>query len=124
MIDAQLRKAWRFYIEHAGWVVGRRAQGALDLARAERTLQESDDWRVRWEPEYDDCGCYCDPNNEEYPLCAYHDGEEHTFEVALLERRCCKCGSWEVAQALGGIIDADVNNYRRVIEAELMSEEV
>lgn len=41
MTTAERVEAYRFMREHAGYVVGMRAQGALDLARAEQLLQRA-----------------------------------------------------------------------------------
>lgn len=49
------RKAYRFFYDNAGWIVGRRAEGALELARAERWAADNG-LGFSWEPDYDDCG--------------------------------------------------------------------
>jgi len=43
MITTELRSAFRFFSEHAGYIVGKHAKGALDLARAEQLLRRAED---------------------------------------------------------------------------------
>ena len=46
----ELRRAFQFFLEHAGGVVGQAAIGALHLARAELEAQDRG-WHFKWEPE-------------------------------------------------------------------------
>lgn len=45
-MDARLRNAYTFHKEHGGWIVGRRAEGALESARAELVLSDAVDLGV------------------------------------------------------------------------------
>lgn len=51
MTTATLR-AYRFFFEHAGYIVGQRAQCALGLARAEQYARDND-WEAEWIPDDD-----------------------------------------------------------------------
>jgi hypothetical protein len=109
------RSAFEFFHEHAGYIVGRRAIGAAELARAEAWLNEQDDLEVVWK-------------DDPYPdLSWLPDGETvQTVEVCRIEREpyachCCGQTVQEVLTSLSGITDAD-DNYRRVVAAELAAE--
>lgn len=112
-VTAEFRKAFRFFLDHAGYVVGQRALGALELARAERALKRSS-LRVRWESDPDawyhvrDCEGL-DPK------------ADHEVEIASIVLPCSEhssgCKHDNTLDSLGGIIDAD-SKYRRLIEAE------
>ena len=99
------RKRYQFFKANAGYVVGRRAESALELARAEaKALQLS--WRADWEAE----GlCDCAPGNEESGC----DGND-CQQVLLLDANNNVLGS------LGCICEPSAA-YRRVVEAELAS---
>jgi len=96
----EMRRRYDFFKEHAGYVVGRRAAGALDLARAE-DYASAHGWYTTWEPDAD--GDPSSPDVREIEVAVLHDEDG------------------EVLAALGGIEDAD-HNYRRVVEAELAQE--
>lgn len=119
----KLREAWQFFHEHAGYVVGRRAIGAMSLARAEALFEDADAAglaRIRWEDDP-----YADASWLEQPEFAreleqYRDGDM-SCESALLEVREDEDEPWQCVGSLGGIFDAD-DDYRRVVNAELASE--
>jgi hypothetical protein len=108
-------RAFRFFAEHAGYVVGERAKGALALARAERDASEAG---VEFVWEYDDDADYSWMNEEEA-------AREHTVErvraVLPCDEHGIDCKHARTLGSLSGIFDADAN-YRRVIEAELALE--
>lgn len=118
---ATIQERYRFFLdEHAGYVVGRAAEGALDLARAEAWAEEMEDagrLSIRWE--YDD---------EPY------DQDIYTQEEAA---RKFDTGAWtgpygcvlrlegDVAASLWGIVfgPEELNDpYARVVAAELAAE--
>ena len=102
-------RAYLFFKENAGYIVGERAKGALRLAKAEQKVRwNDDDYRFRWENDDD----------ADYSWLPEDDTSDHVVESCVLERKCEKCGQWEHVESLWGIFDAD-DNYRRVIEAEL-----
>lgn len=105
-ISPKLRKAYDFFKEHAGYVVGRRGMGALELARAEAYADEHG-WEAIWED---------DP--EEWLLDV--ERPEEVLTCVLRDENGVVIGS------LGGI-DMSGNtrqdrDYRRVVEAELALE--
>ena len=102
-IDPFLRLSYQFFKQNAGYVVGRRAEGALALARAERWARSTGSVRFRW---VDDINA---------------DWDAELQEGCVLERQCPECGSWTCEASLWGIVDADAD-YRRVVEAELALE--
>lgn len=125
MITNELRRRFRFFHEHAGYVVGARARGALALARAE---QWAEDEGIEFLTRDDDerAYCYCDD-----PHCKYHEGSEyerdHGWEtIGVMAVRPCPehgtdCKHAEVLGSLWGIMEPD-NTYLRVVRAELALE--
>jgi len=102
----RLVPAFRFFATHAGGVVGRNAQTALELAKAE-ALAEKAGWVVSWEPDADaDWSWMSDAEKK----------KDHDVEVATIRN-----SRGVVLGSLGGIFDAD-RNYRRVVGAELALE--
>lgn len=109
------RKAFNFFRENAGGIVGQRALGAARLARAEAWLLEQVEagrMRVRWESDDDADLSWMDEAER---------GRIHEVEGCIIESCCASCGAWTVAESLWAIVDADAD-YRRVVEAELASE--
>lgn len=99
---------YRFFRQHAGGTVGRNAETAYHLARAEEYAADRG-WRFDWEPDQD----------PDLSWCACADGKvSHSHEVLICTLRD---SAGKVLASLGGIVDAD-RNYGRVIEAELASE--
>lgn len=96
-IPPSLKRAFNFFREHAGYIVGERAVGALQLAKAERDAANNG-WRVGWEPDEDG------------------DGTGKPGYAAILYDEDGK-----VLGSLGGI-DTDRGPYARVVEAELALE--
>jgi hypothetical protein len=108
-VDPKLRKAYDFFKEHAGGVVGEAGVGALNLARAEAYAKEHD-WVFEWED---------DP--EEYQL---GDAEDEVPPEVL---NCMlRDEDGNVLASLGGIgmsgNTREDKDYGRVIEAELALE--
>ncbi len=118
-VDLDLYRRFKWFKEHAGYVVGRCADCALSLARAEQWADEQEDeglLRVRWEDD---------------PFADMIEGAREVY-CALLETRdggcACddgpfadRCNHWTVRESLGGIADPD-RDYARTIRAELASE--
>lgn len=91
---AERVEAYRFFREHAGWLVGFSAVGAVALARAEQAARERG-WACYWE--WDEA-----PADPEFPVgCVLRDDHGR------------------VLGSLWGIEDNAPPWYRRVIEAEL-----
>ncbi len=97
-------QAYRFFFENAGYCVGRRAAGALALARAEKAASERG-WSFSWEWDelpYEMGDAETEPP-EEVLVCVLKDEHGRTLEC------------------LGGIGDPS-KEYVRVVEAELALE--
>ena len=113
-MDNALKEAYLFFKENAGYVVGKCAQGALELARAERWLnQEVSAHRVQVTWMDDD---------------APWDGDAPAPTVLLgcsvrQIKGCACCGHVTIGARVGvwGIGDP-TPAYKRVVEAELASE--
>lgn len=101
----ELERRYRFFRTYAGGVVGRSAQVAIDLARAELAA-ESMGWTYTLEPEIER---YEDVYGEAPP-----EGVEYYTVVARDED-----GDW--IASLGFVDDVD-QRYFRVVAAELYSE--
>lgn len=104
-VSKALERSYRFFREHAGYVVGRSAETAWDLARAELEAT-SRGWYCEWEHDPDGMDTLGDIPPEEVSevlYCVLYDEDG------------------EVLSSLGGIVDPD-RNYARVVEAELALE--
>jgi hypothetical protein len=127
-----LRSAFQFFFSHAGYCVGSRAAGALNLARAE-AWAEDNGYTFVWEsdddPELGDHAYWCaaarrdkagyDIDGE--PIPSYSRSRECDGHEALV---CVmRDADGAVVQSLCGILDPD-RAYGRVIEAELALEEM
>ena len=120
------REAFRFFLENAGYCVGSRAQGAINLARAEadaKKLGITFEWAPEMEP-YDGAGCCEDVKRH----AQYLRNDGRTMEARWLEREHMHDAEWcaarykgETLASLGMIADAD-RTYRRVVQAELAME--
>lgn len=103
-----LIRAYRFFFEHAGYIVGQRAQCALNLARAEQCAREND-WDAEWVADEDaDLSWMSDEERS----------REHEVWGCIL-----RDAAGNVLGSLWGITDPD-NAYMRVVAAELASEAV
>lgn len=101
-----LRRAYRFFFENAGYIVGQRAVCALQLARAEEYASDND-----WEAECVDDDC---------PDLSWMSDDERELPHEVLG--CVlKDADGNVLASLWGITDPDVG-YMRVVRAELASE--
>jgi hypothetical protein len=115
-------RAYRFFFEHAGYIVGRRAECALSLAKAEQWANDQGLEFVT-KPDCDADLSFADtwPARERDEF----KRQDHEVICARLIRPCedhgTECLHAETLASLGGIVDAD-NNYLRVIRAELASE--
>jgi hypothetical protein len=135
-MDTTLIKRYRFFREHAGYVVGRSAEGALDLARAERLLSDAIDAdvaRVQWR--YDDLpyehgflsdeeiAAKFESNEWTGPFgCVIWIGDDLSDFDADSDR---DPASWTQNTSLWGIVVGPRGTgdpYCRVVEAELASE--
>jgi hypothetical protein len=98
--------AYRFFFANAGYIVGHRAECALDLARAEQHAHEND-WQAEWvADEFADLSWM--PDEEQR--------QPHEVYGCLL-----KDDNGNVLASLWGITDFD-NAYMRVVAAELAAE--
>ena len=104
-----------FFKNHAGYIVGKKALCALNLAKSE-ALAEANSNRVRFEWQYDDSG---DRGPEDW---GWPEKEIKRFwESDHYVEGCVLYIDDEPTESLWGIWDADTS-YRRVIEAELFSQ--
>ncbi len=105
MTNSMLR-AYRFFVENAGYIVGHRAECALHLARAEAYADENG-WIAEWEW-------------DEFPDLSWMSEREQTERHEVL---CCvlKDDDGNVLVSLCGIVDPDAS-YQRVVAAELSLE--
>lgn len=109
----------QFFRGHAGGVVGRATQGALDLARAEREMKKRG-WVVTWEPDQDADLSWMDDEER---------AKDHEVWGAILwdrdpvnmQARTPRERKAQQLASLWGIVDPDTK-YQRVVEAELASE--
>lgn len=119
--EKKLRRAQRFFAEHAGGVVGERAAGALALARAEAWLDENSDrvaviWEYDEEPWESDDG-YQPREVLGCMIVAFPPG----YLEGLGYGRDPRARDGEILASLWGIADPD-RNYQRVVAAELALE--
>lgn len=128
----RLHRAFRFFFKSAGYVVGRRANGALQLARAEAWADDNGycfEWHSDDDADLGDHEYWCagarrdkagfDQDGDEIP--SYRRSTEcpgHEAEYCLM-----RDPDGHVVQSLSGILDAD-GNYRRIVQAELALEEM
>lgn len=105
-INSRLRRAYRFFFEHAGYIVGERARCVLALARAEQYARDND-WDAEWLP-------------DEFADLSWMSEEERAQEHMVLG--CVlKDAEGNVLASLWGITDPTVG-YMRVVMAELSLE--
>jgi len=112
-MNATLVDAYRFFREHAGYVVGESARCALALARAEASARDAG-LRFEWEDEeesYQDVYGEPLPDDVDGPffVACYFPGEKHP-------RASLGCVTLAVARPWSR------DPYTRVVEAELASE--
>jgi len=112
MITTELRRAWNFHREHAGYATPPgRAMCALELARAELAMRELD-WEIRWDYDHD----WVTTSSLEQQ--ARLEAGETVYLVAWLED-----AAGTTLAACGGIeVESDDDPYMRVMYAELASE--
>lgn len=106
MTSPSLLRAYRFFVENAGYIVGQRALCALQLARAEHHANECD-WQAEWVG--DDCPDLSWMTDAER-------AQEHEVLGCIL-----RDADGNVLASLWGITDPD-SSYMRVVEAELALE--
>jgi hypothetical protein len=109
-VAPELRRAYEFFKEHAGYVVGERAAGALVLAKAEAEAK-SRVWLVEWEPDEDADWSWMDQPGFEDELARSHE----VYAAVLRDE------DGDILASLGGIFDPS-REYRRVVNAELVAE--
>jgi hypothetical protein len=128
-MDAELLKACRFFQEHAGYVVGQNAKGALTLARAERDARDAGVVFIWQADPYADWSFVETWDARDVKCWAQSDHEAEGCR-AVLPCSACVASGWNDAEncrhatelaSLWSIIDAGPA-YRRVIEAELAAE--
>lgn len=129
------RKAFQFFLERSGYVVGKRAIGALALARAERQAQERGIkfvWEWDDDPDLGDHGYWCATERKRLAQAEGRPvdnppvrGWAHRHSESVCDHEVLYCSArspdGKILAGLGGIIDPD-RDYRRVIEAELAVE--
>jgi hypothetical protein len=111
---ADRRRAFQFFMKESGYVVGKRAQGSLDLARAEAYALDHG-WTTEWVG--DDSGSDALGDHEYWCSNAKRgkcDGH-YVFGCVLNDN------NGEHLASLWGIIEPS-SAYERVVEAELASE--
>ena len=126
-VSRDLLRRYRFFVRHAGGIVGECAKGALALARAEQWAE--DQYLIfKTQPDDQHAYCYCDD-----PKCKYHEGSTHTWEtVGVVLKDPCQqcvdekvdpsdCRHSEILGSLWGIMDPS-EDYLRVVRAELALE--
>ena len=109
-MTTQLKSAYFFFKANAGYCVGRKAQGALALAKAEQAAKDAG-CTYKWQDDSD-----CDWSFVETWAQKDQDAfakQEHFAEICSL-----LSADGETLDVLCGITDAN-RSYRRVIEAEL-----
>ena len=114
-MNKSLRKAYKFFVDNAGYVVGRHAMGALRLARAEQIAEHEAD-RIKFIWSIDE---WCDRGPIDWGW-----SENDIVRWNRTDHECLSCAltiDGNVEASLSGIWDADAH-YRRVIEAELLDE--
>ncbi len=107
MIDRDLLKSFKFFKANGGYIEGRRAECALQLARAEREAS-AEGLRFCWQDDSID-----DPHYRDFD----DDTRPNTYEIVFVYGP----DSEDVLASLGAVIDA-TEDYRRVVEAELAIE--
>lgn len=105
-MTTSMLRAYRFFFEHAGYIVGERALCALNLARAELYSREND-WQTDWVADDDADLSWMSEEEQRQP---------HEVLGCILRDAC-----GNVLGSLWGITDPD-NAYMRVVAAELASE--
>lgn len=101
-----------FFREHAGYCVGRRILGAMELADAEIAAEQA---RIRFEWHWDDDADWSWMDQECFAKAKLREQEHEVFYCLALD------DDGECLASLGSIFDPS-NEYRRVIEAELAQE--
>ncbi len=101
-------RAYRFFFEHAGYIVGHRAECALNLARAEQYARDNE-WDAEWVADDDADLSWMSDEEQRQP---------HDVLGCIL-----RDADGNVLGSLWGITDPD-NDYMRVVAAELASEEM
>lgn len=112
-------KSFRFFFENAGYVVGKRALGALRLMRAEQWAKENGytwEWSHDIDPDLSFLPCNCE-NEKDPRRCERHSREYEVLGCVLYNE------NREHRQSLWGIVDPDWS-YRRLVQAELALEEM
>jgi hypothetical protein len=127
-MDAQTLKAFRFMREHAGYVVGLRAESALQLARAEALLARAKDAGVASVEWVDDDEPYDTDVFTDEEIAAKFESNEWTGPFgcvlkigdarASIDEPESWASLWGIVVGQAGIGDP----YCRVVEAELALE--
>ena len=128
-MDRQLVEAFRFFHEHAGYVVGERAVCALRLARAEMRAKELG-LKVTWDDEDLPWDGDCEAPKIHARATVLHpdhadaDTSDLSVRFPFFDRKDGSRGRTPtVLAALGSIgLDSWRDSYVRVVEAELFSE--
>ena len=119
-MTADLSERWRFFLAHAGYVVGRRAAGALELARAEEVLDRAECLDVASFDLLDDDFPY-DPGD----VCTEEEAREKFESNEWTGPYVATVAIGDERASLAGIVvgpAAQDDPYIRVVRAELASE--
>lgn len=116
-VSQRKREAWNFHLDHNGYSTPPgRALSALQHARAELALHNSEQWRARWihggirDTSWMDEKQIEDVNNGSM--------ENHGL---IIERKCSKRGEWESVDSLWSIwmYTKDEDTGKRIFEAQV-----
>jgi hypothetical protein len=113
----RMQERFRFFHEHAGYVVGQRAIGAWELAKAEEYAEEAG-WVYCWDYDQDADRGPVDWGWSEADVKRW-ESTEHRCYVAYLLPHSTACV--RPLASLGGIWDPS-REYERVVNAELALE--
>jgi hypothetical protein len=117
MLTTELRRAWNFHREHAGYVVGERAIGALELARDELRAK-AEGLEFHWVEDETPDTSWLDQDGWEREKQDYQDGR-----LLILGCHVTHPALDQYAVSLWGISVYDQRDpYCRVVEAELAGE--
>ena len=119
-------KAYRFFHDNAGGIVGESAMTAFTLAKAEAEFRALDGETLRFVTEYDE---YPDVSwMDDSQLRDYRAGRTLMLFARLQSRtpecpHCGEYGEWVTVDSLGGIhVAREDDAYLRVIRAQMVSE--
>lgn len=116
---ATIRERFRFFHGNGGVIVGEQAKYALRAAKREHAARDRADIRFVWIEDTEADITWDDDGSVARKL---ESGEWVALGCVLERRTCERCDTWAHVSSLWGIIGPEKDPYRRVIEAELLSE--